>query len=115
MAHEHKVEKIKKGSSFDCDGPYFVLQNVSQRTLFAGGANLFPDDTAWYCGADSRVDKLIKDNKLKIVETHSAKQKPKKQKEEKSEESSPTVAEPSGEASVQLSSSEDDVAPLTEQ
>jgi hypothetical protein len=115
MTHEHGFQKIKNDLSFDCDGINVVLENVSGRTLFAGGASLFPDDRGFYCGQDAKIDKLIKENKLKVVEEHSAKPKPRKPKEEKSEETYATVADVDAEASVQLGSSEDDIAPSTEQ
>jgi len=115
MAHKHGLQKIKTDATFDGDGDYVVLKNVSGRTVFAGGVNLFPEDTAWYCGKDEKVDKLIAKKILRTIEVSIPKPKVKKQKEEKSEETSATVAEPDGEASVQLSSSEDDVALTTEQ
>ena len=115
MTHEHGFQKIKNDLSFDCDGSHVVLENVSGRTLFAGGVNLFPGDRGFYCGQDKKVDKFIKENKLKVAEEHSAKPKPRKPKEEKSEETYATVADVDAEASVQLGSSEDDIAPSTEQ
>lgn len=115
MAHEHGFQKIKKNSLPECDGSHVVLENISGRTLLAGGVSLFPNDKGFYCGQDEKIDKLVKENKLKIVEEHSAKPKPRKAKEEKSEESSPTVADADSEASVQLGSSEDDIALSTEQ
>jgi hypothetical protein len=115
MTHKNGFQKIKNDLSFDCDGIHVVLENVSGRTLFAGGASLFPDDRGFYCGQDAKIDKLIKENKLKVVEEHSAKPKPRKPKEEKSEETYATVADVDAEASVQLGSSEDDIAPSTEQ
>jgi hypothetical protein len=115
MAHVHGLQKIKKDASFDCSLEHVVLKNVSGRTIFADGVNLFPDDTAWYCGQSDKVDKLIAKKILKTIETNLPKSKAKKQKDEKSEETSATVAEPDGEASVQLGSSEDDVALTTEQ
>lgn len=115
MAHEHKLEKIKSGSSFDCDSAYLILENVSNRTIVVAGVSLYPKDRAWYCSSNDKVDKFIKDNKLKVVETHQAKPKTRKIKEEKLEESSLTVADTESEASVQLSSSEDDIAPSIEQ
>jgi len=115
MAHEHGFQKIKNDLSFDCDGNHVVVENTSGRTLFAGGVNLFPNDKAFYCGQEAKVDRLIKENKLKVVEEHSAKPKTRKPKEEKSEETSVTVADVETEASVQLGSSEDDIAPSTEQ
>ena len=115
MSHKHGLQKIKKETSFECDGSYSVLKNVSTRTVSAGGTNLYPGDTAWYCGENEKIDKLIKENVLKIVEQVSPKPKYKKLKEDKSEETSSTVAYPEGEASVQLGLSEDDVALTTEQ
>lgn len=115
MAHEHGFQKVKKDTTFDCPFEYVVLKNVSGRTVFAEGVNLFPDDTAWYCGASKKVERLIQQKILKTIETNAPKPKAKKQKDEKSEETSATVAEPDGEASVQLGSSEDDVALTTEQ
>jgi len=115
MTHEHGFKKIKNDLSFDCDGSHVVLENVSGRTLFGGGASLFPGDRGFYCGQDAKIDKFIKENKLKVAEEHSAKPKPRKPKEEKSEETYATVADVDAEASVQLGSSEDDIAPSTEQ
>lgn len=115
MAHNHGIKKIKKDSSFDCDAAYVVLQNVSNRTIYAGGSSLFPGDKAWYCGSDEKIEKLVKQNVLKTIEQAASKPKPKKVKEEKSEETSATVADVDSEASVQLGSSEDDVALNTEQ
>lgn len=115
MAHKHGLQKMKNDSSFDCDGSYSVLQNASNRTVSAGGVNLYPGDKAWYCGEDAKVDKLVKGNVLKVVEKGSSKPKYKKSKEDKSEETSATVAYTEGEPSVQLGSSEDDVALTTEQ
>jgi hypothetical protein len=115
MAHEHGFQKIKEDLSFDCDGSHVVLENVANRTLFVGGVNLFPGDKGFYCGQDKKIDKFIKENKLKVVEENSAKPKSRKPKEEKSEETSVTVADADAEASVQLGSSEDDIALSTEQ
>ena len=115
MTHEHKLQKIKDSSSFDCDGSYVVLENSAGRTIMAGGVNLFPKDRAWYCGSNEQVDKLIQSKALKVVEEHSAKPKPRKAKEEKSEETSSTVADTDSIESVQLGSSAEDIAPQTEQ
>lgn len=115
MAHKHGLQKIKNDTTFSGGDDYVVLKNVSGATVFAGGVNLFPGDTAWYCGKDERVDKLVARKILKTVEVNTPKPKVKKQKEEKLEETSATVAEPDGEASVQLGSFEDDVALTVEQ
>lgn len=115
MAHKHGLQKMKNDFSPECDGAYSIIQNASGTTVSAGGVNLYPGDKAWYCGEDAKVNKLIKSNVLKVVEKGSSKPKYKKSKEDKSEETSATVAYTEGEPSVQLGSSEDDVALTTEQ
>ena len=115
MPHEHKLTKIKKDNSFECDTSFMILINVYSGTILIAGVNLYPGDKAWYCQKNEKVERLIKENKLKIVETHEGKPKIKKIKEEKFEESSVTVAETEAKASVQWDSSEDIIAPLIEQ
>lgn len=80
MSHKHGLQKIKKETSFECDGSYSVLKNVSTRTVSAGGTNLYPGDTAWYCGENEKIDKLIKENVLKNCRTRFSKAKIQKTK-----------------------------------
>lgn len=116
MAHTHGITKVADGVEFDCQSDYSVLLNVSGRTLVIGSPaiSIFPKEKVYFCGENEKIARFIKDNKLKVSEVFAAKAKSKKVKEEKSEETPTTVAEPESEVSVQLGSSEDGVAVISE-
>ena len=116
MTHIHKIEKIKDQTEFESnDVGYIVVSNVAGRTITVGSPSvtLYPGDKAFSCEDNDSVLKAVKNRKLSILESHAAKPKVKKQKqeEEKQLETLATVADIEEEVSVQLGLSDDGALP----
>lgn len=107
MSHIHKIEKNKGQDAFSSDSVAVIeVKNTSQMSISIG-VILYPGDTAFACEDHPKVASAVKKGKLSVVASHQNKAKSKKQK---TEDSITTVAETEPEASVQLTTQEDDAA-----